>query len=204
MSLEIDISLGGFAEEPSDIDGTEEEMEIYNRCLASEYYQAFFAEDYDLLGEISGGLLDTISSWYTNYDDKCYSSEIQNGLIKTINNRTFIDAVVADKRGDYAEVFIDSGNMDVRLFVTVILYGNFDRVLCSSNLPFLDKENYFNLIESVLSEIEKIYLTLTDNNEKITLLERVKNTINHTKYNPEFGKYILPKENAVIKALRNQ
>ena len=202
--MEIDISLGGFAEEPEDIDGTEEELESYNRCLASEYYNAFCGEDYELLGDISPYLIYTISTWYTNYDDKSYSEEIQKGLMKTKNNRTFIDAIIADKRGDYAEVFIDSGNLDPRLLATVVAYGDYKNVLCSNNYPFLKKDDYFSLIENVFIELEKMYLSLKDDNEKIDLLRRTKITIEHTGYNPDFGKYVLPSENILIKILKNK
>lgn len=204
--IEIDYSLGGFAEFKEDIDGTEEEFEIFNRCLASDYYRAFYNEDYEALGVISGTLIDEIALWYTNDDESDVKDfiEIKKGLIKTKNNRTFIDAIVEDKRGDYADVFISNGNLDVRLFITVILYGDFNKVLCSLWLPFLDKEQYFNLLENVFLELEKIYLSLESEEEKMYLLSKVKNTIENTKYNPEFGKYTLPSDNKVIKALKNQ
>lgn len=99
MSME----LCGFAENPEVIEGTEEDFNAFNWCLACDYYAAVIAEDFDSLGEE----LNDVYNWHSLMSDVCmwmnYDSEIgkdkkdefpklYNGTIKTCNNRTFIDA----------------------------------------------------------------------------------------------------------------
>ena len=97
------IELGGFAEWPEVIDGTEEEFEAYNYCLANEYYDAVLGEDFESLGEV----LNNGYVWHQIMRDVCnwlnYDGEIgkdlkenfkllYNGTIITCNNMPFIIA----------------------------------------------------------------------------------------------------------------
>lgn len=52
--------LGGFAIEPGDIDGTEDEFNAFNLCLAEEYFYAMKDEDFELLGDMDLDLVHKI------------------------------------------------------------------------------------------------------------------------------------------------
>lgn len=99
----MSIELGGFAETPEVIDGTEEDFNAFNWCLACDYYEAVVGEDFDSLGEV----LNDVYNWHALMGDVCiwmnYDGEIgkdkkdeypklYNGTILTYNNRTFIEA----------------------------------------------------------------------------------------------------------------
>ena len=99
----MSIELGGFAETPEVIDGTEEDFNAFNWCLACDYYEAVVGEDFDSLGEV----LNDVYNWHTLMYDVCtwmnYDGErgknmkdellkLYNGTILTYNNRTFIEA----------------------------------------------------------------------------------------------------------------
>ena len=99
--------LGGFAENPNVIDGTEEDYNAFNFCLAYDYYVAIINEDFDSLGED----LNNIGTWYDlmdkvgywlNYDGEIGFGirndirqtirKIYYGTIITYKDRTFIEA----------------------------------------------------------------------------------------------------------------
>ena len=78
------IELGGFADEPEDIEGTEEELRIFNWCLAHEYYSAVVGEDFESLGEV----LDDVSYWHdlmnTVEDHLKYSGDTDKEVLEDV------------------------------------------------------------------------------------------------------------------------
>jgi len=117
MSNEI-IELGGFAQEQTDIDGGYDEWCAFNYCLAEEYYWAMKDEAFDEIGRIDDDTLRLIEYWF-NYNgvnnDNSEKNDISVGLIMTLNNRTFTEAVIANKIGCLASSLIANGNHDPRL-----------------------------------------------------------------------------------------
>lgn len=91
MSLE----LGGFAEYPDVIDGSEEEFNAFNFCLAEEYFYAMCSEDFETIGEVDTSLIRNIIHWL-NYDGIINKKmeekvkKVETGLFLTDKNRTFI------------------------------------------------------------------------------------------------------------------
>ena len=95
--------LGGFAEWPEVIDGTVEEFEAFNYCLANEYYDAVLGEDFERLGEVLNDgyvwhqIMDDVCKWL-NFDGeigkdlKKNFNLLYNGTIITCNNRPFLIA----------------------------------------------------------------------------------------------------------------
>ena len=95
--------LGGFAEDLTAIDGTEEDFNAFNYCLACDYCDAVIGEDFDGLGEdLNDGV-----AWHYIMSDVCYwlnydgeigknleeeFPKLYNGTVITYNNRTFIEA----------------------------------------------------------------------------------------------------------------
>lgn len=114
------MELGGFAENESVIDGGYEEFVAFNYCLACDYIDAMYMEDFEAIGEISDYTLEQISYWYTYCMESKEAIEemikIEQGLIITINNRTFIDALVENNIDYLAYLFIGEGNNDKRLY----------------------------------------------------------------------------------------
>lgn len=99
----MSIELGGFAESPDAIDGTEEEFNAFNYCLAEDYYDAVLGEDFEGLGEVLNDglawcdLMHTVCDWL-NYDGvigeslKDNFTKLCDGTITTCKHRTFIEA----------------------------------------------------------------------------------------------------------------
>ena len=95
--------LGGFAETPEAIDGTEEDLEIFNYWLAYDYYGAVVSEDFEALGDdLNDGyawdsVMNGVLFWLndTERTEKFIRDELDsmcNGTIMTFNKRTFIEA----------------------------------------------------------------------------------------------------------------
>ena len=126
----MSLDLGGFAQYLDDIDGTEEEFNAFNFCLAEEYFNAMCEEDFELIGEVDTSLIINIMHWL-NYDgiiNKNIEEEIkkiETGLFLTNKNRTFIEAIVENKNPYLADAYISLGNNDPRLYVIVILYNEY-------------------------------------------------------------------------------
>ena len=123
----MSIELGGFAESPEVIEGTEEEWVAFNWCLAVDYYNAMLDEDFEALGEIDRNLLDSICEWLSYYDDISLEKrndikDIPKGLLKTCHNRTLAEAVIEYHQTELAYAFIQNGNHDINLFLTYLLY----------------------------------------------------------------------------------
>ena len=219
------MSLGGFAEDESVVDG---DWEAFNYCLAENYYSAMIGEEWDLIGESSTDLIDEIINWLTYCEEigkeNTYDIEgIRNGSLRTVNNRTFIDAIVDDKQVDLAETYIRFGVGDIRLYVLFMLYYKdefydlehpmntinyvYKGTILNAYLP-CDRDDLVRFLSSIFSELGKIYGKIEKTDEKKKFLNIVKFNINNFKYSkkikrisldevcsPGFARILLKKEN---------
>ena len=91
--------LGGFAEGPWVVD---DDWEAFNYCLAENYYDSMFGEEWDLLGGMCCDLIDKIVFWLCENDPevgKEYDANaIYTGTFKTYKGRNFIDAIIDAKK----------------------------------------------------------------------------------------------------------
>ena len=102
------------------IDGGYDEYVAFNYCLACDYLNAMYEEDFKAIGEIDDYTLEQISQWYTFHMESEEAinemSKIEKGLVLTYKNRTFIDAVIEENVGYLALAFIATGSNDPRLY----------------------------------------------------------------------------------------
>lgn len=173
--------LGGFATELDDIDGTEDEFNAFNFCLAEEYFSAMEAEDFESLGEIDLDLVHKIVKWL-NYDGtinkKSEINQIKTGLFLTNRNRTFIDAIIENKNVAAAETYILLGSRDIRLYIIYKLY-NRDNYID-------DREEYISYMRSFFEAIDNTYNKL-NKKEKLKFLNVLKDNINLFAYPKKYG-----------------
>lgn len=187
--------LGGFAEDPKVIDG---DFCAYNYCLAEEYLIAMGSEDWDALGDIDADLVNNVAYWL-NYDGKIGEDrkniieKIPKGLIMTYNNRTFVDAILAERKADLALTFILNGNHDSRLYLTVMLFNNKninEGLLNCIHRDCYTAEKYTEFLNSVFSVIEDYYSTLDDLEEQVLFLMKVKPFIQGIKFPRDYKENI--------------
>lgn len=191
--------LAGFAETPQDIDGDEIDFNAYNFCLAEEYINAFVAEDFEVIGDISYGLLKNIIYW-CNYDDSLGNQELKeqfaSGTLKTINNRSIIEAIYINKNISCAESYIDYGVFHPLLLLTIILSSQNISVL----LDVHDDDTLNNIFINLFNYIEYIYQQEKD---KKTYLEKIKNGISRIHYSKNLHQIPIPANLSWVKALKN-
>ena len=199
------MSLGGFAEDEDVVDG---DWEAFNYCLAENYYSAMIGEDWDLIGESSTDLIDNIIDWLTYCEEigkeNTYDIEgIRNGNLITVNNRTFIDAIVADKQVDLAETYIRLGVKDIRLYILFMLYYEdefydlnnpmntvnyvYKGTILNVYLPY-DRDDLIKFLSNIFSELDKIYNGLKKNDDKKKFLSIVRFNINNFRYSKKMEK----------------
>lgn len=191
MSLE----LGGFAEYPGVIDGTEEEFNAFNFCLAEEYFNAMCDEDFELIGEVDTSLIRNIMHWL-NYDgiiNKNMEKEIEKiekGTFLTDKNRTFIEAIVENKNPYLADTYIFLGNNDPRLYVIVMLYNEYytgSTILNYINCNVKNKEEYISMLSKIFDELDKVYNNIESKDEKIIFLRKVRSNLELMGYPKKYG-----------------
>lgn len=201
--------LGGFAEEPRDVSDAwteEEQMKdfvAFNYCLAEEYASAMYKEDFESLGEMSGGLLDTICYWL-NYDESYGNEEdvkhIANGTLLTVNNRTFIEAIVANKNISCADMYLGNQIYHPALIVMMMeLYAHGEEY---RNYFFfgISQETLNKIHEGLYNELEKNYQKAEDKIEYLRIIKKGFECLyveNSLKQKP------IPKELSWVKALKN-
>lgn len=98
--MEHDFELGGFAEDESVIDGDYDDLVAFNYCLACDYINAMYAEDFESIGEIDNSLIDNINLWYAEGSKKDYNEllhSITNCSMKTCQNRTLAEAIYRNR-----------------------------------------------------------------------------------------------------------
>ncbi len=192
--------LGGFAENEDVIDGGYDEYVAFNYCLAQDYYNAMYMEDFEELGYIDNYLINEIMIWIDYDDEKNNHEEIEKiptGMITTYKKRPFIEAVIENKHTDLARIFISNGNKDIRLFLTYMFFNPCnDDILDDyaainwyvSSDKYSDRVCYITAMKRVFDEIEYYYNAIEDNNEKLKVLEIIRKNIQNIKFPREFGK----------------
>jgi hypothetical protein len=199
------MSLGGFAENEDVVDG---DWEAFNYCLAENYYLAMISEEWNLIGDTSTDLIDDIIYWLTyceeiKIENRYNIDGIKEGSLMTVNNRTFIDAIIANKQVDLAETYIRLGVKDIRLYILFMIYyedefydinhelntinfvykGTILNAYCYDN-----RDDLIKFLSSIFTEIDRIYCELEDVNDKKRFLNIVRFNINNFKYSKKFEK----------------
>ena len=190
MSFEI----GGFAEDEYAVDG---DFEIFNYGVAENYYDAMLGEEFDFLGDGSRDFIERIEFWL-NYDGEIGEgheeeiAKIRTGLFMTSKNRTFIDAIVANKNVSFAETYIQFGSQDVRLYA-ICLFGveifiidgeeaYNGTVLNVINSFCKDRDDYVLFLSKLFTLLEEEFNKLDNNSERIEFLDVIRKNISKFKY----------------------
>jgi len=190
MSFEI----GGFAEDEYAVDG---DWEIFNYGVAENYYDAMLGEEFDFLGYGSRDFIERIEYWL-NYDGEIGEgheeeiAKIRTGLFMTYKNRTFIDAIVANKNVSFAETYIQFGSRDVRLFA-ICLFGveifiidgeeQYNGTILNVINNFCkDRNDYIEFLSKLFTLLEEEYNELDNNGERMEFLDVIKKNISKFKY----------------------
>lgn len=176
--------LGGFAEDEDVLDGTVETFNAFNFCLAEDYYAAMLEEDFEAIGEICVCTFENIMYWL-NYDgdisrtSKEEIEKIKTGLFLTCKNRTFIDAIIENKNTVLAWVYIMLGNKDIRLYTLYTMYDD-TPIFAFRRMGDMtkNKEEYILFIKSYFNELEKEYEKISDREEKLNFLRKIKSNFN--------------------------
>ena len=195
--------LGGFAENPGVLDGTKETFNAFNFCLAELYIGAIAEESFEELGDITPDLINDVARWL-NYDgdiSRYSKEEIQkmlNATLITKNNRTFKEAIIAEKQAKAAYVWLKLGcKNDIDLIVCHILNINnvpeYDIYYYSDSSLFecYSKEKLIEILKNIISKIKYIYDKETDENNKINILNSLKCFLQEFKYSECYGKIYL-------------
>lgn len=172
--------LGGFAEDEDVLDGTIETFNAFNFCLAEDYYSAMINEDFEAIGEICVTTFENIMYWL-NYDGDISRTleeeieKIRTGLFLTCKNRTFIDAIIENKNTDLAWVYIALGSKDIRLYTLYTMHDD-ESIFAFRNIGDItkNKEEYILFMKSYFDELEKEYEKLSDREEKLKFLRKIK------------------------------
>ena len=196
----MSFELGGFAYYDGDIDGNEYDRECYNAAVAEDYFDAFYTEDYEAIGNIDHDFLEQIAHYYNLYNDRKQESEdLISGKLITIKNRTFIQAIIDNKRIDLIPLYIDNFNIEKEisedLVVCFILNAtNNDYRWYSINDALSNcivnqnkiKEEYISRLRNIINKLEQKYI-------KEKSIERKKEILIKTKqflFNLHWPKYI--------------
>ena len=179
--MEIDIELGGFAEDPDDVDGN---FEAFNYCLASEYVNAFFNEDFETAGSIDWSLFNNICYWY-NYKKSIGNEkevkELENASFITVNNRSIIDAIYDKKYISLANVYLDNKIYSPKLLLTLLL-GEDENIVPITYISVDSREDIDNILRKLYDFIEEEYLKQEN---KKDFLNRIKNNIGRIRLRPK-------------------
>jgi hypothetical protein len=175
--------LGGFAEYEEDIDGTEEEFNAFNYCMAQSYANAMYREDFEELGEFSPDLLENICRWL-NYTEEMNNldivQEIKNGKLMTIKERTFIDAIYENKSSSLAETYLLNGVYSPKLVLTIILSDEEDY---EAYIIGNSQEDFDNKIKELYDFIEEEFNKCSD---KKMFLNKIKENYNRIKVSNKY------------------
>jgi len=184
------LELGGFAESPKVVGGDERDWKSFNYCLAEEYYYAFFTENFEALGEIDSYLLDNIVFWL-NYDGRIGQDKeneikkIKDGTIMTVNNRTFIDAICANRNYSFAYNYILIGNHDSKLYSTCLMYGDDDHLdvlnLVRKNYEATNENMYKMIFNNIFLQVDNDFNLIKSNKQKLYVLLNLKKAIGKTR-----------------------
>lgn len=164
----MDIELGGFAEFLSDIDGTEEDFNAFNYCLAYDYVAALYEENFKVVGEVDGGLFSTILEWY-NYTPELNNKEEVEALYKgtfiTCNGRTIIDAALDKRYSSLAYEYLNRAYSPKLVLTCLLVDEEYPIKILYESQEDLDKK-----LEELYSLIEEEYESAKDKKEFLTRL----------------------------------
>lgn len=197
------MELGGFAETPEVIDGTQEEYEAFNYCLACDYLAAMRSEDFELLGDVGLDTIESVTEWL-NYDGevgknlKDQIAAIPQGLLITDNHRPLFEAAIENDNCNFARIFIDNGNYDFRLFAIVMTHAP---ILADNQETFflntifkrnkeIDLDTYVTFLNGLFSVLEDKYALLENPEEKAEFLKRIRPYMRGIRIPPEFKRDI--------------
>ena len=202
----MSFGIGGFAENKNVVDG---DYVAFNYCVAETYYGAMIEEDFDSLGDnVSFSLIENIAYWLGYCEElakqnKNAKREILDGTLMTVNNRTFIDAVIEKRRLDIVQVYIFLGNIDVRLYILYMFlfknefnidtieeyYGGtiLNRICCH----YTDREIIVNFLVNFFTEVCNIYNKLDNKEHGIKFLKVVRDNVSKIKYSDKIKKISL-------------
>ena len=159
--------LGGFCEGPEDIDG---DWEAYNHCLADEYIGALYNEDFDSVGYIS---LDLLKDIYNNSYEKVPG--ILDGSMMTCKDRTLIDAILANRYGTLADLYLKMGIFSPKLVVAILLSDEDiepEAILSlNQSISTITQEEFDKRLKELFDFIQKIYDSNKDDNILLTIKE---------------------------------
>lgn len=180
--------LGGFAESPDVLEeGTEEAQEAFNYCLASDYIDAIYGEDFESLGCIDHCLLDDILMWYQlgggslSLEDE---EKIMRGNVITNGGRTLLEAVLEDRNDCLARTFICNGNNDSRLYALCVVEDEWAGLLNShSDMNRLD---YLQFLKGIFDLVEEDYAK-TSGEDKIRMISCIRKNIMSIRFSKEIG-----------------
>lgn len=175
------LELGGFADEPEDVDG---DYQSFNYCLAIDYASSMYDEDFESLGYIGSNLFNKISYWL-NYngesvgDDLKFIQGIPKGEFMTAFNRTFAEAVFERRIGDIAESLIYNGNIRPSLYFTAIAFSEPIEDILNQILGYInDPKEYDAFVNELMILINEEYMRL-DGEEKTQFIQRIKKYLNY-------------------------
>lgn len=181
--------LGGFAEDPDVLEEeTEEAQEAFNFCLASDYIDAIYDEDFESIGLIDRDLLNNIFMWYEIGGGKISEEEeraIRNGSFITNKGRSLIDAVLEDRNDYFALTFIHNGNHDPRLYALCVEEDEWLGLLSSDSS--MSKDEYLDFLRNIFSLIDQDYGEAS-NEGKIRMLTSIKTNLSNLRYAKSYGK----------------
>lgn len=192
------MELGGFAENQDEFDGTKEEFEAFNYCLAEDYLSAMIEEDFESLGEVGTDTIDNVIYWL-NYDGEIGKSKeeiirsIPRGELKTIKGRSLEEAVIENENLYFASVFIDNGNMNPKLYLIEMEKSYqvpYEKSLSLLNIMLSradSLERYFEFLKSIFDLIEEKYLEKRTQEDKKTFLEKIRPYINGIRISAELN-----------------
>lgn len=165
------IELGGFAEERSEIDGTEEEFNAFNYCLACDYIGALYNENFEEVGTIHF-IFDRILYWYNytkglNNDEEVES--LKNGTFITCNNRTIIDAILDKRFASLAYAYLSGRYVySPKLVLAIILADAPYR----ANIPYKSQEDLDKKCDEFYNIIENEYYRAKDKKDFLMRLNK--------------------------------
>lgn len=173
------IKLGEFIDYNEDI--TNIEVEAFNYYLALEYANAMEEENFEILGNFSFNLLEKICYWlgfFSREEDIKLLNEIKNGTLITNKNRTFIDAIYINKKGDFAEAYLNMGLKSPKLVLTIILENLINHHSANIGNEDFKQEDYEKLFNELYDLIETEY---NNSSDKQAFLYLINNNYNRVK-----------------------
>lgn len=181
--------LGGFAEEPDVLEeGTEEALEAFNFCLASDYIEAIYDEDFESIGLIDSDLLNNIFMWYEIGGGEISEEEekaIRNGTFITNKGRRLVDAVLEDRNDYFALTFIHNNNHDPRLYALCVEEDEWLGLLSSDSS--MSKDEYLDFLRNIFNLIDQDYGEASIEG-KIRMLTSIKTNLSNLRYAKSYGK----------------